>query len=181
MQGVGFVGVCEGGMIGTGAQRAIGFFEHVRRVEHVSGVAEGDQTWPRLTLLVKSKTRGKAVLPRTCERQGDRVHSFGDTHAHGVGDYPSRLNQQSHDFLDTSGDLRRLTRGVRTARASSSPISFGSLTRPLSRPRLALHPHGWLCTLLMTPAATNHEAMWRWSWEGACRCCTQVLPGPSSF
>jgi hypothetical protein len=39
-----------------------------------------------VTLLVKSKTREKAVLHRTFEGQRDRIHSAGDPHSHGVGD-----------------------------------------------------------------------------------------------
>jgi hypothetical protein len=35
--------------------------------------------------LVKSKTRGKAILHTMFERQGDRIHSFGETHSRGAG------------------------------------------------------------------------------------------------
>jgi hypothetical protein len=48
-----------------------------------------------VTLLVKSKTRGKAVLHTMFEGQRNRVHSPGEAYSHGVGDLLSRLNQQS--------------------------------------------------------------------------------------
>src|SRR5688500_7820214 len=67
------------------------------------------QTWPRPTLLVKSKMHGKAVLHTRCEGQSDQGHASGDTHSHGVGDGPLRLNQQSHDLLYVGGEFRRLT------------------------------------------------------------------------
>jgi hypothetical protein len=47
-----------------------------------------------VTLLGKSKTRGKAVLPMPFEGTRDRRHSPHDTHARGVGDWPLRLPQQ---------------------------------------------------------------------------------------
>jgi hypothetical protein len=47
-----------------------------------------------VTLLGKSKTRGKAVLHRPFEGTRDRRHSPHDTHARGVGDWPLRLTQQ---------------------------------------------------------------------------------------
>jgi hypothetical protein len=39
-----------------------------------------------LTLLVKSKTRGKAVLQSTFDGQSDQGHASGEAHAHSVGD-----------------------------------------------------------------------------------------------
>ena len=42
-------------------------------------------TWPRQTLLVKSKTRGKAILHTMLEGPRYRGHSAGETHVHGVG------------------------------------------------------------------------------------------------
>jgi hypothetical protein len=53
----------------------------------------------RKTLLVNSKTLGKAVLYTTFEGQRDRGHASGDTHSYGVGDGRLRINQQSHDLL----------------------------------------------------------------------------------
>ena len=44
------------------------------------------QTWPRPTLLVKSKSRGQAVLHRTFEGPQDYIHSASDPHSHSVGD-----------------------------------------------------------------------------------------------
>jgi hypothetical protein len=38
------------------------------------------------TLLVKSKTRSKAVLHATFESQKDQGHASGEAHSHGVGD-----------------------------------------------------------------------------------------------
>jgi hypothetical protein len=52
-----------------------------------------------VTLLDKSKKHGIAVLHMTCEGQSDQGHASSDTHSHGVGECPSRLNQQSHDIL----------------------------------------------------------------------------------
>jgi hypothetical protein len=39
-----------------------------------------------VTLLVKSKTRGKASLHRMFEGQRDCLHAAGDPHSYGVGD-----------------------------------------------------------------------------------------------
>jgi hypothetical protein len=63
-------------------------------------VPYGAQTWPRLTLLVKSQTHGRAVLHTMCEGRRHRIHSTGDTHSPGVEDEPLRLNHQSHVCLD---------------------------------------------------------------------------------
>ena len=62
-----------------------------------------------VTLLVKSKTGGKAILYRMFEGPRDCLHAAGDPRSYGVGDLPSRLNQQSHDLLYTGGELPRLT------------------------------------------------------------------------
>ena len=53
------------------------------------------QTASEQTLLVNSKTLGKAVLYTTFEGQRDRGHASGDTHSYGVGDGRLRINQQS--------------------------------------------------------------------------------------
>jgi hypothetical protein len=42
------------------------------------------QTWSRPTLVVKSKTRGIAVLSAMLEIQRDRIHASGDTHAYSI-------------------------------------------------------------------------------------------------
>jgi hypothetical protein len=57
-----------------------------------------DQTWPRPTLLVKSKTRGKAVVHTTFEGQRDRTHSSGVTCPYDVADWARRLTQQSRSW-----------------------------------------------------------------------------------
>ena len=49
-------------------------------------VAPTGQTSSRVTLLGKSKTRGKAVVHTTLEGQRERIHFSGDTHSHGVRD-----------------------------------------------------------------------------------------------
>ena len=67
-----------------------------------------------VTLLVKSRTRGKAVLHRTFEGQRDHIDSTGDTQSPGVEDCPSRLNQQSRSWPGLSRDITR---------RSSSPMS----------------------------------------------------------
>jgi hypothetical protein len=66
--------------------------------------AHGAQTSPRLTLLVKSKTGGKAILYRMFEGPRDCLHAAGDPRSYGVGNLPLRLNQQSHDFLDACAE-----------------------------------------------------------------------------
>jgi hypothetical protein len=53
------------------------------------------QTSLRLTLLVKSKTCGQAVLHPTFGGQTNRGHASGETYSHGVRDWPRRLNQQN--------------------------------------------------------------------------------------
>jgi hypothetical protein len=49
-----------------------------------------DHSWanmgPQLTLLVKSKMHGKAVLHRTFQGKKDRIEAAGDPHSRGVGD-----------------------------------------------------------------------------------------------
>src|SRR5262245_33289311 len=61
-----------------------------------------------ITLLVKSKTRRNALLYKTFEGQRECGHALGDTHSHGVGDGPPRLNQQSRDLLYLSEEFSRL-------------------------------------------------------------------------
>jgi hypothetical protein len=53
------------------------------------------QTGPRLTLLVKSITRRKAVLHTTFGSESDHVHASGAALSHGVGDRPTRLHSHS--------------------------------------------------------------------------------------
>jgi len=43
------------------------------------------------------------------EGQRGRNPASGETHSHGVGNGRLRLNQQSQDLLDLSGEWRRLT------------------------------------------------------------------------
>jgi hypothetical protein len=52
--------------------------------------------------------RGQTVLPMAFEGQRDRSLAPGETHSHGVGNGPLRLNQQSHDLLYLGGELSRL-------------------------------------------------------------------------
>ena len=66
------------------------------------------QTSSRLTLLVKSKTGGKAILYRMFEGPRDCLHAAGDPRSYGVGNLPLRLNQQSQDILYLFGELSRL-------------------------------------------------------------------------
>jgi hypothetical protein len=42
------------------------------------------QTWPRPTLLVKSRMRRQAVFPTRFESQKDQVPSSGDPYSHGI-------------------------------------------------------------------------------------------------
>jgi hypothetical protein len=56
------------------------------------------------TLLVKSKTRSKAVLYTVFEGQRDWGHSPGEIHFHGVGDWPRHINQQSQHILYAGGE-----------------------------------------------------------------------------
>ena len=59
-----------------------------------------------LTLLGKSKTRGKAVSSTMFGGQKDQVYLSGETHSHGGGDEPHRLHQQvgrGHVWLDKVG------------------------------------------------------------------------------
>ena len=65
---------------------------HLRVAEFRTGVKE------TVTLLGKSKTRVKAVWQTMFEGQRDRAHSPGETHFHGVGNWPPRLHQHSHDL-----------------------------------------------------------------------------------
>jgi type IV secretion system protein VirD4 len=67
-----------------------------------------EQTVPRLTLLVKSKTDAKAILYGKFEGPRDCLHAAGHPRSYGVGDLPSRLTQQSHDFPYTGGELSGL-------------------------------------------------------------------------
>jgi hypothetical protein len=69
-----------------------------------------EQTASSMTLLVKSKTHGKAVRHTTTEGQRNRRHSIDETHSHDVEVWPLRLNQQSHQFVYTSADASRLCR-----------------------------------------------------------------------
>ena len=62
-----------------------------------------------LTLLVKSKTHGKAVWHTTFESQRDHAVPR-DTHTQCVEDWAPRLTQQSQDLLDTRGESGRLVR-----------------------------------------------------------------------
>jgi excisionase family DNA binding protein len=63
------------------------------------------QTWPRPTLLVKSKTGGKAILYRVFEGPRDCLHAADDPRSYGVGNLPLRLTQQSQDLLYLVGSL----------------------------------------------------------------------------
>jgi hypothetical protein len=59
--------------------------------EYVRRAQAAGMSW---TLLVKSTTRGTAVLQTTGEGQRDRGHFPGRTHSHGVEDWWPRLNSQ---------------------------------------------------------------------------------------
>jgi hypothetical protein len=80
-----------------------------------------------LTLLVKSKTRGKLVLHPTFEGQGDRIHSFGDTHSRGIEmncrDFTNRV---CPDALWTPWGSCRASGGKKMVRAkrSMTPVVY---------------------------------------------------------
>jgi hypothetical protein len=62
-----------------------------------------------LTLLVKPKTHGKAVVYTTFEGQRNRPHAPDATHSDDVEAWPPRLNQQSLSwpcFGDLSDDCK---------------------------------------------------------------------------
>src|SRR4051812_7205173 len=67
------------------------------------------QTAPRQTLLVKPKTDAKAILYRMFEGPRDCLHAAGDPRSYGVGNLPSRLNQQSHYILYRDGTCPMVT------------------------------------------------------------------------
>jgi len=48
-----------------------------------------------MTLLVKSKLHGKALVYPTFEGQRHRLYAPDETHSHDVEVWPLRLNQQS--------------------------------------------------------------------------------------
>ena len=52
----------------------------------LGGILDRGPTGPTQTLLVKSKTRGKASLHPTFESRRDRVHASGEAHSHDGGD-----------------------------------------------------------------------------------------------
>jgi hypothetical protein len=68
------------------------------------------QTWPRLTLLVNSEMRGKAVSEATFGGQIDQVHTSGETHSYGVEidrrDLPNRVTT-SFTLVGSELDLAR--------------------------------------------------------------------------
>jgi hypothetical protein len=65
------------------------------------------------TLLVNSKMRGHAVLHMKFGIQRAPVHSSGETHFHGVGDWPPQINQQSHPIFYSSSQLFALLFSIR--------------------------------------------------------------------
>src|SRR5438132_12699417 len=62
-------------------------------VDVMRGVGEGEQTPPGVTLLVHSKTRGKAALHMMLEGQKDRGDVYGEIHAHALEIPLPQLNQ----------------------------------------------------------------------------------------
>jgi hypothetical protein len=74
---------------------------------HVVGmrVIQSPQTWPKQTLLVKSKTRGTTVLHMMFEDQRDRVMALVQCTSIALEIGRPRLNQQSQSILYTSAEI----------------------------------------------------------------------------
>src|SRR4029077_19657520 len=126
-------------------------------------------------LLVKSKTRGKAVLHTTFEGHRDRVPSSGDMHSYGLGDGPPRLNQQrltwpalASLFSHTGQPAEASARLVLVMPFAESGVCSEGGANNAPTPPLSWWPSGrsiglsWSVTL----CASRRTAWQPWLWRG---------------